>query len=46
MALCTVVLDIGDADQDDVLEQLEELPEVVMVQFMGPGALVETGEPE
>jgi hypothetical protein len=38
--LYTVVLDTGDAGQDDVLAALEQIPEVVVVQFMGPGALV------
>jgi hypothetical protein len=42
MATYTVVVDTGDAGQDEVLEQLQELPSVIVVQFMGPGALVDT----
>jgi hypothetical protein len=34
--LYTVVIDTGDAGQDEVLEQLERLPAVVSVRLMGP----------
>jgi hypothetical protein len=40
MAIYTVVIDTGDAEQDEVLAELERVPSVVLVQFMGPGALV------
>lgn len=41
MAVYTVVIDTGVASQDEVLAQLEALPAVVVVRFMGPGSLVE-----
>jgi hypothetical protein len=44
--LYTVVIDTGDAGQDEVLEQLQALEAVVVVQFMGRGALVGPDEPE